>query len=50
VLLQAALNRPFTHSRHPVLPVTAAELAAAAVVDGVVRTVRDGLGSRPPGR
>lgn len=71
MLLQAALNGPFTKSRHPALPVTAADLAAdalacrdagagafhlhprdadgierlaAAVVDEVVRTVRDGLG------
>lgn len=71
MLLQAALNGPFTKSWHPALPVTGAELAAdalacrqaragafhlhprdadgierlaAAVVDEVVRTVRDGLG------
>ena len=31
MLLQAALNGPFTKSRHPALPVTAAELAADAL-------------------
>lgn len=71
MLLQAALNGPYTKSRHPAVPITAAELAAdalacrqaganafhlhprdadgiermsAAVVDEVVRTVRNGLG------
>ena len=71
MLLQAALNGPFTKSHHPAVPMTATELAAdaracrqagagafhlhprdadgiermaAAVVDQVVRTVRDGLG------